>query len=191
MRKVLLLLISLVLIVFLPARELNENGQTSMIFELNIGVEPQTKVGFTESTNGFSWENGVEPEPCQGVSLSLDENRETLQTPSKVYFYWQRYDTKGCNFTLSPKPMSIVDEGYEDIQYSVVVKEVNVGESGTSTLSSTNVDSGSSVTYNYKGGNPEIHLYELTFDIDFEKDIPSRVKDASYTGGITISCNVI
>ncbi len=190
MRRVLLLLISLVLIVFLPARELDENGQTSMTFELNIGVRKQTKVGFTESNNGFSWETGKEPTPCNGVSLSLNENREIEQTPSKIYFYWQRYDETGCNFTFSPNHMSIEDEGYEDIKYSVVVKEVNVGESGASTLSSTTVKSGSAITFNYDGGNPEIHLYELTFDIDLEKDIPSRVKTDSYTGGIKISCNV-
>ncbi len=190
MRKATVLLITLLLISFLPARVLDQNGQANMVFNLNIGVKDQTKVGFTGSATGFSWESGKEPSSCSGVSLFLNKNREIEQSPSKVYFYWQRYDASGCTFTFRPLPMSIEDEGYEDIQYSVAVKEVSVGESDASTLSSTTVHSGGVTTFRYNGGNPEIHIYELTFDIDVEKDIPTRVKTDSYVGGIMISCNV-
>ena len=198
-KKLMILTLLIVLGEMIFATVLNpytEDNSTNMRFEVIVGLDYVTKVGFIANSDdvGFLMDDNnkvdiVYLKMRDRVLYQYITPNQDVPTPSeKVYFYWVRYDDSGCTINLSPDVLS--REGAEPITYSITMSEVNSNEKiGTSTLASDRVvKSGESESIIYQGGEPEIHIYELKFNIDPQTDVPAgSVPDVDYTGTINIS----
>lgn len=158
------------------------NGFDVWNFNLQISLKEQTKIGFTSAPAEIDWDKDVMDSPDITISLSG-------QNPEKMYFYYQRYAETGCSIAVTPKAMGsdLQASGLSPINYRVTFTEVDKNgaslQSGNTTVSSD----GGYMVFEYEGGEPEIHIYNLDFELT-EEDLPTIISGA-YSGKIFIEIN--
>lgn len=168
-------------------------GQASLEFAIQINLEDQASIGFTQNPSGVTWNSTIQDYADNSVTLSYSAaSGETGQTPQDpIYFYYMVYWPSGCDITFTPHEMTEETGQYGSISYSIdliswIGESEAEGENGVSSYSTISVGTTTGTTFSNVGVTPVIQIYELDFKLE-ESDFPAVMK-GEYTGNITVSC---